>query len=139
MKQERKFSFLYRVFSYLSAPLLRRCFFMLFILFPRRHAAADVPLGLIQVQQLSHLRIHLRLEPGQPLGQILVHRGLGYAKLSCRLTDGALLFNYVLSQIADPLFYIRVHFSPLPACGALPQFDLLNLYADVGADMKSPY
>lgn len=75
-----------------------------------------MPLGLIQVQQLSHLCIHLRLEPWQPLSQVLVHRGLGYAKLPRRSPDGALIFYYVLSQIADPLFYIRVQFHhSLPA------------------------
>lgn len=98
-----------------------------------------MPLGLIQIQQLSHLYIHLRLEPWQPLGQVLVHRGLGYAKLPCRRPDSALLFYYVLSQVTDPLIYIRVHFHHSLYALLQARFDLLNLYADISGDMKSSY
>lgn len=38
------------------------------------HAAADMPLGLIDIKQLAHLMIQCRANRFQPLGEILVFR-----------------------------------------------------------------
>ena len=42
------------------------------IFFPCGDAAPDVPLGLVHVQHLFHLRIQRPVELGQPLGDVLV-------------------------------------------------------------------
>ena len=54
-----------------------------------RHAAADMPLGLVEIQQPPHLPVQRRADARQPLGQILVDRGLADAVMRGGGADGA--------------------------------------------------
>ena len=46
------------------------------------HAAADMPLGLIDIKQLAHLMIQCRANRFQPLGEILMYSARSQARSS---------------------------------------------------------
>ena len=78
------------------------------------HAAADMPLGLIDIKQLAHLMIQCRANRFQPLGEILVYGAFGNVKLLCGGPYRCLVFNDVFGKIAGALFNIcvQMHHSP---------------------------
>ena len=78
------------------------------------HAAADMPLGLVDIKQLTHLMIQCRADRFQPLGEILVYGAFGNVKLLCGGPYRCLVFNDVFGKIAGALFNIcvQMHHSP---------------------------
>ena len=73
------------------------------ILAPCGEAAADMPLGLVEVQQLTHLPVKPRVHMRQPLGQVLVYGGFGNTEDPGCGADGRLILDDVHGQIAGPL------------------------------------
>ena len=87
---------------------------LLFIFHLGGHAAADVPLGLVDIKQLTDLMIQCRADRFQPLGEILVYGAFGNVKLLCGGSYRCLVFNDVFGKIAGALFNIciQMHHSP---------------------------
>jgi hypothetical protein len=75
---------------------------------PRGKPAADMPLGLVEVEQLSDLGIESRAAGRQTLGEILVHRGLADAEFRGRGADGAFVLDDIRGQIAGAFLYTAV-------------------------------
>ena len=76
---------------------------------PCGKAAANMPLGLVQVQKGAHLPVQGGIYPRQTLGQVLVYGGLGDAELLCGGTDGGLIIYDVRGKVADPFLNICTH------------------------------
>ena len=74
-----------------------------FVFSPGGHSAADVPLRLVQLQNLPNLYIQRLVYLRQPLGQILVYGGFGNMESLRGGSDGGSGLNHVCSQIAGPL------------------------------------
>ena len=66
-------------------------------------AAADVPLGLVALQQAPHLGVEGPVHGGQPLGEVLVDRRFADAEAGGRRADGAVVFNDIGGQVAGAL------------------------------------
>ena len=71
-------------------------------------------LGLVFFQDFFHLQVQPTVKVRQPLGDILMYRGLADTELSGRLPHGGAVFNDVQGEVACPLFQIVVDSSPLP-------------------------
>lgn len=69
---------------------------------PGRESAADVPLGLVPVQQPAHLAVELGTQTRETLGQVLVDGGLADPENRSRGADGGFMFEKVHGQVADP-------------------------------------
>ncbi len=76
---------------------------------PCGKAAANMPLGLVQVQKGAHLPVQGGIYPRQTIGQVLVYGGLGDAELLCGGTDGGLIIYDVRGKVADPFLNICTH------------------------------
>ena len=85
-----------------------------FVFFPRGKAAADVPLCLVFLQDLSSLQVEGAVEVGQPLGDIFMYRGFADAEFTGGSAHGGAVFDDVGGQIAGPLFHVPFDSSPLP-------------------------
>ncbi len=72
------------------------------ILAPGGKAAADVPLGLVEIQQHAHLPVQSRIHMRQALGQVLVYGGFGNAEFLRGGADGGPVLDDVLGQVAGP-------------------------------------
>ena len=85
-----------------------------FVLFPGGHAPPDVSLGLVDLQHHLHLLIQGPVEGGQPLGQVLVHRGFAQAEFLGGTAHRALLFDDVQCHLAGSLFHVPFQTATLP-------------------------
>lgn len=94
-----------------SVPLL-----FSFVLPPGGHAAPDMALGLVLVQDLLHLQPQRPVVKGQPLGKVLVYRGFADAELLGGGTHRRAVFYEVKGQLLGPLFQILFDSLPLPTC-----------------------
>ena len=79
-----------------------------------RHAAADVALGLVEIQHLPNLGIQGGIDRSQSFGEILVYGAFGDPELLCRCTDGSLVLNNVHRQIAGAFLDICMHIHHSP-------------------------
>ena len=84
--------------------ILRLLFLFASLVFPPRgQAAANVPLGLVAVQQRADFVIQRPVDTGQPRRDVFVHRAFADAEL-CRCgTDGAVVFHNISGQLAGTL------------------------------------
>jgi len=73
-----------------------------FIFAPGGKAAADMPLGLVEIQQLTHLPIQARIHMRQTFCQILMYGGLRHAEFFGGGAHCCPILNDVRSQIAGP-------------------------------------
>lgn len=80
-----------------------------FVFSPRRHAAADVPLGFVAVEQLPHLLIERGVDLLQPLREILVDGRFGDAELFGGGADGGVVGKKIFREIACACFHVHVH------------------------------
>lgn len=76
---------------------------------PCGKAAANMPLGLVQVQKGAYLPVQGGIYPRQTLGQVLMYGGFGDAELLCGGTDGGLIIYDVRGKVADPFLNICTH------------------------------
>ena len=68
-----------------------------------------MPLGLVELQQRAHLRIKLRADSLQPLGNILMYGGLGDAELFGGGPDCRAVFGNVLREPDGALLDVSPH------------------------------
>ena len=61
-----------------------------------------MPFGLVEIQKLPDLAIKPRVDAGQALRQILVHRGFGDAEDAGRRADGRMVVDDIRGQVAGP-------------------------------------
>ena len=73
-----------------------------------------MPLSLVYIQKFAHLPEERGLELWQPLSQILVHGGLGDAKMFCGGAHRGFVFYNEHCQVAGALLdiCIQMHHSP---------------------------
>ena len=83
------------------------------VLFPGSHAAPDVPLSLVFIQNLLHLKIQPPIKGREPLRQILVDGGFADAELFGGGTDGPTALYDVKGEIARPLLHVAFDSAPL--------------------------
>jgi hypothetical protein len=79
-------------------------------------------LGIILVQAKPDLGVQTFIALGQPLGQILMHSGLGNAEMPGGGPDGCAGFNDVHSQLTDTVLDRRHHTLPSDAVCCHRQF-----------------
>ena len=82
---------------------------------PGGHAAPDVPLLLVDIQNLPDLKIQCIIVLLQPLGQVLMHRGFGDTEMPGGSPDGGTGFNHVHSQFTGPFLHWFCHRLPSDA------------------------
>ena len=75
---------------------------------------ADVPLGLVLLQDLLHRQVQRPVAEGQALGEVLVDRGLAQAELPGRGAHGGAVLYQVKGQIAGPLLQAFFDSATLP-------------------------
>ena len=91
--------------------------FLFALIFPTGgHAAPDVPLPAVQVQNGPDLPIEQGIAVGQTLAQVLVYRGFGNAEMLRRSPYGGPGVNDVHSQLPGPVIHIVGHQIPLRCC-----------------------
>ena len=64
-----------------------------------RHPAADVPLGLVDIQHLARFRRERRVDLRQTLGDVLMYRTLANPKMFCRLPHGRVIVNDISGNL----------------------------------------
>ena len=64
-----------------------------------RHPAADVPLGLVDVQHLARLRRERRVDLRKTLGDVLMYRTLADPEMFCRLPHGRIIVNDISGNL----------------------------------------
>ncbi len=64
--------------------------------------AAEMTLGLVELQNRLCLGIQSRIQLTQPLGEILVYGGLADAEFFRGRADGTAIFGYVLGEAYGP-------------------------------------
>ena len=64
-----------------------------------RHPAADVPLGLVDVQHLARLRRERRIDLREALGDVLMYRTLADPEMLCRLPHGRVIVNDISGNL----------------------------------------
>ncbi len=71
-------------------------------------SAADMALGLVDIENVTRLCGKLRVYAKQPVSirDILVHSGFADAKLFCSLTHRGIVFNYVVGDFHRPCLNI---------------------------------
>ena len=74
-----------------------------------RETAADMPLGLVALQQRAHLQPQRAVEVFEPLAHVLVHRRLGNAEALRGGAHGALMLQQVRGQSARALLDVLIH------------------------------
>ena len=91
--------------------------------------AANVALGLVYVQKLTHLMKKRRTDPRQPLSEVFMYGGFGNAELLGGGADGRTVIYDILRQIAGTLLNIciQLHHSP---------YSRVNVYVPPHGDMK---
>ena len=82
-------------------------------------AAPDVALGLVELQDLPGLEVESPVIERQPLGDILVDRGLADAELRGGGTDRRLVLDDVLGQRGGPLLDIALPIRNTPRLSLL--------------------
>ena len=65
-----------------------------------------MPFRFVHIQNLLYLQIQLMVAVVQPLGKILVNRGLGDSKVAGGSADGGAVFDDVHGQFAGPFFHV---------------------------------
>ena len=85
---------------------------------PGGDAAADVPLGLVFIQDRFYLKEEISVVERQTLAEILVDRALADAESLGRGPDGGSVLYDVLRQLTGPLFNISLQWLtlPIPIC-----------------------
>ena len=78
------------------------------ILLPGGKSAADMALGLVDIENVTRFCGKLRIYAKQPvsISDILVHRGFADAKLLCGLAHRGVVFNYVVGDFHRPCLNI---------------------------------
>ena len=81
---------------------------LVLIFFLGCHTAADMALGLVDIENVTRLCGKLRVYSKQPVSirDILVHSGFADAKLLCSLTHRGIVFNYVVGDFHRPCLNI---------------------------------
>ncbi len=71
-------------------------------------SAADMALGLVDIENVTRFCGKLRVNAKQPVSirDILVHSGFADAKLLCSLTHRGIVFNYVVGDFHRPCLNI---------------------------------
>ena len=64
-----------------------------------RHPAADVPLGLVDVQHLARLRRERRVDLRKALGDVLMYRTLADPEMISRLPQGRVIVNDISGNL----------------------------------------
>lgn len=64
-----------------------------------RHPAADVPLGLVDVQHLARLRRERRVDLRKTLGDVLMYRTLADPEMLCCLPHGRVIVNDISGNL----------------------------------------
>ena len=91
--------------------------FLFSLIFPTGgHAAPDVPLPAVQVQNGPDLPVEQGIAVGQTLAQVLVYRGFGNAEMFRRGPNGGPGVDDVHSQLPGPVIHIVRHQIPLRCC-----------------------
>ncbi len=78
------------------------------------HAAPDMPLGLVLVQNGLHLPVQHPVTGGQTLRQILMYGGFADAELFGGGADGGPVLYQVQSQLSGSLLQVVSDNAPLP-------------------------
>ena len=65
-----------------------------------------MPLGFVDLEDLSDLQIQSMIAVLQPFGQILVYRRFGDAEVLGGCADGGVVFNDIHGQIAGPFLHV---------------------------------
>ena len=86
-------------------------------------AAADMPLGLVYIQEQTHLFIKPRIDPRKPLCQILMYCGFACAKFLCRTAYRGSVCRNIFSKQHTSFLFGSIH------CSHPIKFFCSNLYA----------
>ena len=81
---------------------------------PLAELAPDVPLGLVLLQHLLGLEVQGAVKGGEPLGQILVHRGFADVEFPSRGAHRGLVLYDVQGQLTGPFFHVSFHTATSP-------------------------
>ncbi len=71
--------------------------------------AADMPLRFILFEDMPYPPVKLRIHLAQPVGNVLMYRGLGYMKLPRGGADRRVVFNNVFAQFDCPFLNCSLH------------------------------
>ena len=73
-------------------------------------SAADMALGLVDIENVTRFCGKLRVNAKQPVSirDVLVHSGFADAKLLCSLTHRGIVFNYVVGDFHRPCLNKRI-------------------------------
>ena len=88
------------------------------VLFSGGDPAADMPLGLIFIQNHFYLPVKARVNPGQPILEILMYGALRDAEGFGGAPDRGLVFDDIQRQVLSPLFNRPFQWQPLHPFGA---------------------
>ena len=95
--------------------------FLTTILFAGGNTASDVPLGLIDFQNLMNLKIERTVELRKPLRNILVYGGFADPEFLRGRADRRLIFYDVLGQLFGPLLHVPLQMQHSPP-GVAPSY-----------------
>ena len=102
------------------------------ILLSGSHAAPDVPLGFVYVQDDAGLGSQGRIDVLKPVRNILMYRGLADSELLCRAPHRSVVFYDIIGDFHGPFLNIVLQETPLNSlflqsmrrCGAI--CDVIN-------------